>query len=445
MRETRTAQMSILDFYTQHERSDYFKSLSELLDGHRELIRIIEGDLLNKNAKATGCRGLSVESIFRCMLLKQITRVSYEQLSFLLADSPTYRAFARLDKNRFPGKSTLCENIRRLRPETLQAVFEQLALDTWSRGELETEVMRLDSTVVKSNIALPSDSQLLDDGIRVLSRLFAKSQDRTGVKLRLTDYRKPSRKLAAAIFYGKKAEKDVLYPQLIQLAQRVIKQSDRAVDQVDANISDPLSFAWVEEVVHYRRLLERVIDQTQRRVLRNETVPAAEKIVSLFEPHTDIIVKANRGVEYGHKLNLSTNRHGFITVVMLEQGNPKDSERFMPLLQAHERLYGHVPTTTIADGCYASHGNVSAAKALGIRKVAFHKKNGITLSAMGIKEKTLKKLRDFRAGIEGNISELKRAFGAGKALWKGEQGFAAFVWASVISYNLAHMVRLDSG
>lgn len=445
MRETRTVQTSIFDFYSQHERSDYFQSLSALLDEHPDLCRLVEGDLLNKNAKATGCKGLSVESIFRCMLLKQITRASYEHLSFLLTDSHTYRRFARLDSRCFPSKSTLCTNIRRLRPETLQAVFERLAQDTWARGGLETHVMRLDSTVVKSHIATPSDSQLLDDGIRVLSRLFAKSQDRTGVKLRLTDYRQPSRKLAAAIFYGKKAEKDALYPQLVQLAQRVIKQSERAVDHVNAKSVDLASFAWVEEVVHYRRLLERVMDQTERRVLHNETVPAAEKIVSLFEPHTDIIVKANRGVEYGHKLNLSTNHHGFITVVMLEQGNPKDSQRFIPLLNTHQRLYGHLPTTTIADGCYASGDNVSAAKAMGVKRVAFHKKNGITLSAMGIKEKTLKQLRDFRAGIEGNISELKRAFGAGKALWKGESGFAAFVWACVISYNLAHLVRLHSG
>lgn len=445
MRETRTAQMSLFDFYSQHQHSEFFESLSALLEAHPEICQLVEGDLLDKEAKSTGCKGLSVESIFRCMLLKQITGVSYAQLSFLLADSHTYRSFARLDRHCLPSKSTLCTNIRRLRPQTLQAVFEQLAANTWARGELQTQRMRLDSTVVKSNIAPPSDSRLLDDGVRVLSRLFAKSQTRTGVRLRLTDHRKASRKLAAAIFYGKKAEKDALYPQLIQLAQKVIKQSYRAVEQVETKSLEPSSFAWIEQLQHYRRLLERVIDQTQRRVFNQETVPATEKIVSLFEPHTDIIVKANRGVEYGHKLNLSTNQHGLITTVMLEQGNPKDSTRFIPLLEAHQRLYGHVPKTTIADGCYASCDNLSAAKAMGVKQVAFHKKNGITLSAMGIKEKTLKKLRDFRAGIEGNISELKRAFGAGKAMWKGEDGFAAFVWASVISYNLAHLVRLDSG
>lgn len=445
MRESRTTQTSIFDYYSKHERCTHFKNLSERLDRHPELCRLIENDLLKKGAKDTGRKGLSVESVFRCMLLKQITRVSYQQLSFLLTDSPSYRSFARLDRHCFPSKSTLCSTIRRLRPETLQAVFEQLAIDSMARGEMETQVMRLDSTVVKSNIAPPSDSRLLDDGIRVLSRLMAKSHVCTGVKLRLTDYRKPSRKLAAAIFYGKKEEKDGLYRQLVPIAKRVVRQSHLAVDQVKSKSVDPLAFCWIKDVLHYRQLLERVIDQTERRVFKNEAVPAAEKIVSLFEPHTDIIVKTNRVVEYGHKINLSTNKHGLITVVMLEEGNPKDSERFIPLLDTHQRLYGTLPKTTIADGCYASHDNVSSAKAMGVEKVAFHKKNGITLREMGIQEKTLKKLKNFRAGIEANISELKRAFGAGKALWKGESGFMAFVWAAVISYNLTHLVRMQSG
>jgi len=445
MRETSTAQTSLFDFYAPHERSIFLRDLSDRLDQHPELYRIVESDVLRQSGKNTGRRGLSVESIFRCMLLKQIFRISYAQLSFQLTDSPTYRSFSRLDRHCFPSKSTLCTNIRRLRPETLRAVFEQLGADCLARGEMETQAMRLDSTVIKSNIAPPSDSRLLDDGIRVLSRLMAKSVERTGVKLRLTDYRKASRKLAAAIFYGKKAEKDALYCELIPLARRVVKQSHVAVELVRDKIIDPLAFCWIDEVVHYRQLLERVIDQAERRVFHNETVPASEKIVSLFEPHTDIIVKGKRDVEYGHKINLSTNRDGLITVVMLEKGNPKDSERFIPLLETHQRLYGKLPETTIADGCYASHGNVSAAKEMGVEKVAFHKKNGITLREMGIQEKTLKKLKNFRAGIEANISELKRAFGAGKALWKGESGFAAFVWASVISYNLAHLVRMQSG
>ena len=445
MRQVRTVQVSIFDIYSEHERGQHFRALSDLLDENPELIRLAEKDLIREEIKATGSHGMSVESIFRCMLIKQITGASYRELSFMLSDSLTYRAFARLDRDNAPSKATLCTNIRRLRPETLQLIFEKLALNTWERGELKTDKVRIDSTVVESNIGSPSDRKLLDDGIRVLSRIFAKSHDTTGVKLRLTHYRQDSRKLAAAIFYGKKPEKEACYPEHLALAKKVIKQSERAIDQVKLKSSHPLTSVWVENVLHYRGLLEKVIDQTERRIINGEKVPASEKIVSLFEPHTDIIVKSNRGVEYGHKINISSNEHGFITMLMLEDGNPKDSERFIPLLEEHQKLYGHVPTTTVADGCYASHENIDSAKELGVKKVAFHKKNGIPVSAMGIKEKTLKKLKDFRAGIEANISELKRAFGAGKVTWKGASGFAAYVWASVISYNLTHLVRLNSG
>lgn len=446
MRETRTAQSSLFDVYSRHKIGDFLSDLSCLLDDFPALLATLGADLIRDEAQATGRKGLSVESIFRCMLLKQITGDSYEKLAFHLADSPSYRSFARLDRDCYPGKSALSSNIRRMRPQTLQAVFELIGVNTFAQGLMDVNCLRLDSSVVKSNIAPPLDSQLLNDGIRVLSRLFAKSRDCTGIKLRLTDYRKRSKSLAARIFYGKKAEKERLYEELISLARRVIKQSERAIEQVQQQCRQSvLSQPWIDQVRYYRQLLDRVIDQAERRVFYGESVPATEKIVSLFEPHTDIIIKGHRDIDYGHKINLATDKRGLITLLMIEKGNPCDTERFIPLMEAHQRLYGCVPETTIADGGYASQANIDKGKTLGIKRVGFHKKKGIAVSAMGLKEKTLKKLRDFRAGIEGNISELKRAFGADKALWKGEDGFMSFVWASVISYNLTRLVRLNSG
>lgn len=446
MRETRTAQTSIFDFYSQHEFGDFLLRLSAQVDSHPKVLALIEKDLLTPQAKPTGRKGMSVESIFRCMLLKQITGVSYKMLAFHLADSQSYRAFARLDRDCHPGKSALSSNIRRLIPETLEAVFKQLAVEAFDNGHVDADVLRMDSTVVQSHISAPMDSHLLNDGIRVLSRYFAKSSGMTGVKLRLKDHRKASRSLAARIFYGKKAEKEVLYEQLIPLAWKVVKQSDKAIDQVTSQCGDKeKGQKWIESVAHYRELLKRVIDQTQRRVFNDEDVPATEKLVSLFEPHTDIIVKGERSIEYGHKVNLASDKNGLITSFSIEKGNPKDTALFVPVIKQHQALYGCVPTTTIADGGYASADNIEAANALGVSKVAFHKKNGLGLKDMGIKEKTLKKLKDFRAGIEGNISELKRAFGASRALWKGEDGFLSSVWASVISYNLTRLVRLTPG
>lgn len=114
---------------------------------------------------------------------------------------------------------------------------------------------------------------------------------------------------------------------------------------------------------------------------------------------TDIIIKGHRDIDYGHKINLATDKHGLITQLMIEKGNPCDTERFMPLIKSHQALYGCVPETTIADGGYASQANIAKGKILGIKRVGFHKKKGIALSAMGLKEKTLKRLRGFRAGI----------------------------------------------
>lgn len=109
-----------------------------------------------------------------------------------------------------------------------------------------------------------------------------------------------------------------------------------------------LSQPWVDEVTHYRQLLEHVIDQAQRRVvLQGEKVPATEKIYSLFEPHTDIIIKGQRDIEYGHKINLSTDANGLITALLNEEGNPCDTDRFIPVLKAHQSIYQRVPETSI--------------------------------------------------------------------------------------------------
>lgn len=446
MRETHTLQGSLFDAYTRHKFGDDLKKLSDLLDRHPQWPAMIAEDFQFKGLKATGRKGLSVESVFRCMLLKQITGDSYEKLAFHLSDSPSYRSFARLASQTNPSKSALSHSIRCIQPQTLERVFKAINHACFEQGLLDIHCLRIDSTVVKSNIAPPLDSKLLDDGIRVLSRLMAKSRDVTGVKLRLTDYRKASKSLAARIFYGKKTQKQSLYGELIPLARRVVGQTHRAIEQVKHGCANPeVSKAWIDEMTHYRQLLERVIDQAQRRVVQGEKVPATEKIYSLFEPHTDIIIKGPREIEYGHKINLSTDATGLITSLLIEEGNPCDTERFIAVIEAHQSTYGCAPKTTIADGGYASRKNIEQGKSLGVKRVGFHKKKGITLSDMGMKAKTLKVLRDFRAGIEGNISELKRAFGAGKATWKRKEGFLSFVWASAISYNLTHLVRIESG
>lgn len=445
MRETRNAQASVFDFYSGHDKGKQLKVLSDVLDQHPGILTLIEQDFSKHNVANTGARGLSLESIFRCLILKLILGVSYRKLEFALSDSPTYRSFARLRDAQSPSSSALQATLRRVSPKTLQNIH-QLLMSRWvGQGDLSLDRLRIDSTVVDSNIAPPSDSQLLDDGVRVLSRLMSYSKTRTGVKIRFVDQRKRSKSLAFRIFHAKKAEKDVLYPHLLTCVVITLRQTKKAIDKVRLGVIDAFEAElWVREVEHYQALLLKVIDQTQRRVFNEEEVPASEKLVSLFEPHTDIIVKGTREVRYGHKVNLATQAYGFITYLNIEDGNPADKILYMPVLEACHNDFQQWPVAVVADGGYASQDNVTRARASGVKRAVFNKRVGLSYHQMGVKKKTFDVLKSFRAGIEGNISELKRAFGMDRANWKGHEGFKAYVWSAVLSYNLIRMVRFSS-
>ena len=446
MRESRAVQSSIFDFYSQNEHSQMLCALSDLLDKHVAILPELEQDLSGTTVPLTGRCGLSVESVFRCMVLKMILQISYRKLAFYLSDSPSYRCFARLSASQFPGRSSLQSGIRKIRPETLQKIHQLLCSQWHEDGFIDDTKVRIDSTVVEADIAPPSDSQLLEDCVRVLTRQLVICKRQTGHNVRFTDQRSKARKIRFAIFYAKESEKQALYPQLLTCAYVVLKQIDRALIALEA-IGYPSGSAqwnWCERARHFRLLLCKVIHQTQQRVYENISVPANEKIFSVFEPHTDIIVKGARDVQYGHKINLATDTHGLVLYLSVLEGNPADKVLYKPVLERHEKLFGQLPHTTVADGGYASLSNVTDARAKGVTRAAFHKRAGLGYHLMGVKKKTLASLRAFRAGIEGNISELKRAFGLFKARWKNKDGFDAFVWAGVISYNLVRMARLSS-
>jgi len=303
MRETRNAQVSIFDFYAEHALGDQLRALSDLLDDHPLILDTVERDFRVPNTAATGACGLSVDSVFRCLLLKQILKVSYEKLSFHLSDSPTYRTFARLQEDQLPSRSGLQSTIRHIRPETLEHVNQLLMSRSIEDKIFGVDWLRIDSTVTDSNIAPPRDSQLLADGVRVLSRLMTQSKDMTGVRIRFTDQRKKAKSLSYRIFNAKKPEKNVLYPKLLGCATLVFKQSRSAIDKVRLSARNAENAErWISKAEHFIALLLKVIDQTQRRVYDEEDVPASQKIVSIFEPHTDIIVKGQRDVQFGHKI-----------------------------------------------------------------------------------------------------------------------------------------------
>ena len=443
MRQERTVQASIFDLFAGHEIGRELKAMSQWLDERRELIGLVANDLRRHGVKKTGRQGLSAESVLRCGLLKQHRQLSYEELAFHLEDSASFRAFARLPLSWTPRKSVLHETISAIRAETWEAINRAVLVDARHEKIEIGKVVRLDSTVTVALMHDPSDSSLLWDAVRVMTKLLQEADTLTGGTLVWRNHQRGAKKRARAIKFTRgRPNRLQHYRELIKMARATLAYLDQAETQLRQAPDPMMVMLWQAKLSHYRPLIERIIRQTERRVLRGEQVPASEKIVSLFEPHADIIVKGSRDVEYGHKINLTTGRSGLILDLVIESGNPADSERFLPMLERHIAIYGEAPHQAAADGGYASRNNLSQAKARGINDMAFHKKAGLRIEDMVKSRWVYRKLRNFRAGIEAGISCLKRAYGLARCTWRGLNHFKAYVWSSVVAFNLALHTRL---
>jgi transposase, IS5 family len=443
MRQERTVQASIFDRFAEHEIGRELKAMSNWLDDHRELLGLVTTDLRRHGVKETGRQGLPAEAVLRCALLKQHRQLSYQELAFHLEDSASFRAFARLPWSWSPRKSVLHHTIGAIRAETWEQINRAL-LASAQKTKLERGLMvRLDSTVTAALLHEPSDSSLLWDAVRVMARLLKEANAvGAGIALAWRDHQRAAKKRARDIQYTRGRPKRVqLYRELIKITRATLADLRHAAMQL-ARAAGLAVALWQAKVHHYRPLIEQIIAQTERRVLVGEPVPASEKLVSLFEPHADIIRKGSE-VAYGHKLNLTTGKSGLILDVVIEAGNPADSERLLPMLERHIARYGKPPRQAAADGSYASRDNLSQAKARGVRDMAFHKKGGLRIEDMVRSRWVYRKLRNFRAGIEADISCLKRAYGLARCTWRGLGHFRAYVWSSVVAYNLALFARLQ--
>lgn len=443
MRLLRTIWNKITNVFAKNEIGQELECMSQWLDSHPEVLEWVAEDLGSKKLKATGRHGMSVESVLRAGIIKQSWQVSYKKLSFHLEDSISCRAFVRLDKDLTPKKSALQANISAIRDKTWERVNLCMLKDASSEKIENGKKVRVDSTPSESNIHHPSDSSLLYDSVRVMGRLLEECQSTWGFTKYHT-HSKQAKQLARKILYAKKSsQKEVHYKKLVVLAKDNLKSLNKAMwDLAMANVNGLDYVEWCSRVSYFRPLIEGVISQTNRRVFNGEKVPVSEKVVSLFESHTDIIVKDSRDVYFGHKLNLTSGKSNLILDIVIEQGNPADSERFLPLIENHIGTYGCPPQKVAADGSYASKDNLKKAKAEGIKDVVFHKKRGLETKDMAKSDWVYNQLKNFRAGIESNISCLKRVYGLRRCTWKGLAHFKAYVWSAVVAYNLTQFTRL---
>jgi len=443
MRQERTVQATVFDIFAEHEIGRELNAMSRWLDQQRSLLSLVAADLSGHGIKETGRHGLPAEAVLRCALLKQYRQLSYVELAFHLEDSASFISFARLPLSWSPKKSVLQQTISAISAASWEAINRAVLSSARQQKLDDGSVVRIDSTVTESLMHAPTDSSLLWDGVRVMVRLLKQAETLLGATpFTWRNHRRLAKKRAAAIQYSRgKRRKAKLYRDMITATRATMASLRLAAQHLLASGSIE-AVALCHEAEQYLPLIERVIDQAERRVFGGEAVPSREKLVSIFETHTDIVVKGGRDAHYGHKLNLTTGRSGLVFDIVVEAGNPADSERFLPMLERHIARQDTAPRQTASDGGYASIANLEQAKALGVDDVVFHKKRGIAIDAMAKSRWVYRKLRNFRAGIEANISCLKRAFGLDRCTWRGLAHFQSYVWSSVVAYNLALFARL---
>jgi IS5 family transposase len=446
MRTSFSLQRPLVPPPIDHPHARELQKIAEILETLPAAAELVLKDLTSSGvADDTGRPGLSGEQVLRIVLLKQMCGFSYEELAFHLADSATYRNFCGFGiANEPPSKSALHRDIKALSAHTMEVINRMTTGYGIEEGIDNGKRTRIDSSVVNAAIHAPTDSSLLYDSVRVLMRLMRRARQWTKVPFK--DCRRRAKRHALEILNARSADERLpMYRDLIMLTEKVANAALRALAALHEVHRKDYQQKGIDRLVQelqYHVLAARhVLDQARRRVLKGESVPAQEKIVSIFEPHVDVIVKDRRETLYGHKVFFSAGKSGLVFDVVVARGNPADSSMASTIVERHVDFYGHAPKQVAFDGGFASRENLDRIKNLGVRDVAFSKGRGIEVEEMAKSPRIYRALRNFRAGIEATISFLKRSFGLDRCNWRTFGSFSAYVWSSVLAANLLTIAR----
>ncbi len=446
MRKKSKKQMPLMPAATDHPQAIELENISRILDANPIICDLAMQDLceVSKKDKRSGARGMTADQVVRAAIVKQMFTFTYKELAFHIVDSNSLRRFMRIGiADKGFKKSVLNKNVKALSPQTWEAINRQLVHYAAEEKIEKGRQVRIDCTVVESNIHQPTDSSLLWDSGRVLTRLLHRAKQDYGIRISFQDHtRRAKRRLLGIMNSRRKKDRKSKYADLIKVTNKSIGYAQRTIETIDKvpSISHGL-VALRLDLNQYIKLAARVVDQTHRRVMLAQDVPASDKVVSLFETHTDIIVKDRRDTFFGHKVCLAGGASNLIVDCLIVDGNPADSSLTIDMLDRQQALYGKYPLKVALDGGFASKDNLNKAKEKQIKDVCFAKKRGLKAEDMCRSQWVYDRLRRFRAGIESGISWIKRCFGMTRCTWKGLRSFKSYVWASIVSANLLTLAR----
>jgi IS5 family transposase len=426
--------------------------MSRVLDANPDMYELVYQDLVGDKNPNVGRNGLPANQVLRLGLLKQLRGYSYNEMPFQIADSSSVRRFVRIGiGDDIPSDTTIWDNVKAMQPETWLAIMRRCGEIGIKLGVEDGSRVRGDCTVVESNIHYPTDSSLLFDFVRVASRVLGSIHGKEGLKFVFSDHTKRAKRRHINIFWttgkpGAKAKRKKIYQRLLRVARKTAGYIKSALTALDG-----FTAIWAECVAkglcELQELGSKVINQTKRRVVLGESVPAAKKIVSIFEPHTDIIKKDNFDPSFGHKVLLGNGVSSLIFDCLVLDGNTADSSLVDSFIDRVTSVIGCVPKEIVFDGGFSSRENLEKAIDKGVETICFSKHPGIQPEEMADSKKLLKELRHFRAGVEATISFLKYGFGWLRCMWRGKTRFHSYVYSAAAAFNLLvigrHLVAED--
>ena len=458
MSRSANSQFSFADWELLRQRvvlEPSLAAIADFLDEHDEIIEAIRGNLrCGLKRPDTGRKGLTAQQVLRSLILMRVKNWDYRELRERIADGLTLRRFTDFNAQPVPKHDAFQRAFTRLTPQTLKLVNELLVQAAVAMGLEDGSKLRVDTTVVATDIHHPTDNTLLWDVVRVLTRLVGRLADTIerpikGFRNRTRAARRRMLAIQRMTTTQRQTQQRGKYRELIGIAEEVVEGARRGLRHTrKVRAKDvPSQLALEElrrEIEHYCGLGERVVDQARRRVLQGEQV--AEKIYSIFEPHTDLIMrgKVRTPVEFGHKVFLAESAQGLITQYEVLTGNPSDENHVEPSLSRHEATFGSAPRLYGSDRGFFSEKNLAACERSGVAVVCIPQRGGKKTAEREAYEKSreFKKGQRFRAGIEGRISVLFRGRGMKRCLAEGRERFELFVGAAVFVNNLLMIASL---
>lgn len=428
--------------------------VDELLEDDELLDTVFEAQgQRHPQSRTRGRKQTPAEVALRMLILKHVRNWSYEVLEREVRANVVYRSFCRIGMEKVPDEKTLVRVGLAIGPETIRQLHDRIVALARQRGAIRGRKMRVDTTVVETNIHYPTDSGLLNDGARTLTRIMKKIEAKAGgLKKKVRNRMRSVTRRVIAIGHAlrhKGIEGELRrkreYRQLVRLTRQILNDSRRVLEEVATlpgrRRGEVQGFC--ERLQTMSERVRQVVRQTRARIFGGITqLPG--KLVSVFEPHTEIIRKGKAGKpnEFGKLVQVQEAESQIITHYEVYDRRPSDQHLLLPAVEAHQHKFGRPPRLIAADAGYYSHANEEGAHALGVKQVSIPNRNTRSEARRQLqKQRWFKQGQKWRTGCEGRISVVKRRHGLDRCRYRGGDGIKRWVGLGIIADNLINLGR----